>query len=158
MGPERHCLSQSVSFFYPTPGLWPLSQTPSCQLEESILIVTKFRKHSPSHLSMPRKHSTVKATSLQWNLKPKVLKWETKVLSQGIKYVPVEVWDTVLWSWAPFFIFWPPIYFPRHSLPTNPLSVTCHQVTWSQGVPRILLDCHVTLQAHWLPQDPLSDQ
>ena len=43
---------------------------------------------------MPRKHSTVKATSLQRNLKPKVLKWETKVLSRGIKYVPVEVRDT----------------------------------------------------------------
>ena len=53
----------------------------------------------------------------------------------------------MLRSWAPFFIFWPPIYFPRHSLPTNPLSVTCYQVTWSQGVPRILLDCHVTLQS-----------
>jgi len=44
----------------------------------------------------------------------------------------------------------PLISFPRHSLPFNPLSVTCHQVTLSQGVPRILLDCHITLQAHWL--------
>ena len=60
---------------------------------------------------------------------------------------------------GPHFSFsGPPIYFPRHSLPTNPLSVTCHQVSWSQGVPRILLDCHVTLQAHWLLQDLLSDQ
>ena len=53
----------------------------------------------------------------------------------------------LLRSWAPFFIFWPPIYFPRHFLPTNPLSVTCHQVTWSQGVPCILLDYHVTSQS-----------
>ena len=28
--------------------------------------------------------------------------------------------DDLLRSWALFFIFWPPIYFPRHSLPTNP--------------------------------------
>ena len=60
---------------------------------------------------------------------------------------------------GPHFSFSGPHFiFPRHSLPTNPLSVTCHQVTWFQGVPRILLNCHITLQAHWLLQDSLSDQ
>jgi len=44
----------------------------------------------------------------------------------------------------------PLIPFPRHSLPSNPLLITCHQVTPSQEVPCILLDCHVTLKAHWL--------
>ena len=59
---------------------------------------------------------------------------------------------------GPIFHFLAPFHFPRHSLPTNPLSVTCHQVTWSQGVPHILLDCHVTLQAYWLLKTPLFAQ
>jgi len=42
---------------------------------------------------MPQVHKTVKAVSLQQYLKPKVIKWETKMHSQGTRYVPVEVWD-----------------------------------------------------------------
>ena len=57
---------------------------------------------------------------------------------------------SVLRSWVYFSFSGLPIPFPRHSLPSNPLSITCHQVTPSQGVPHILLDCHVTLEAHWL--------
>jgi len=52
---------------------------------------------------------------------------------------------------GPCFSFSGPlISFPRHSLPSNPLSITCYQITLSQGVSRILLDRHITLQAYWL--------
>ena len=92
-----------------------------------------------------------KQTTLTWSTRPE--------FPSPILHCRIVPWcvDKIFWSWAycydpgPQFSFsGPPILFPRHSLPSNPLSVTCHQVTPSQGVPCILLDCHVTLKAYWL--------
>jgi len=59
---------------------------------QALFIITKLKKPSPSDLSMPRKSNTVKAAKLLWGKSgAKVIKWETRVHSRGIRDVPVEV-------------------------------------------------------------------
>jgi hypothetical protein len=52
----------------------------------------KARKHIPSYFSMPRNSDTVKAANLRRaKSKAKVIEWESRVHSRGVRDVPVEV-------------------------------------------------------------------
>jgi hypothetical protein len=52
------------------------------------------KNHSPSHFSMPRNRDTVKAANFRRKKsEAKVIEWETREYSRGIRDVPVEVTD-----------------------------------------------------------------
>jgi hypothetical protein len=73
-----------------------LSKTgpPKHQLETSLLILTSTENRSPSYFSMPKKCDTVKAANLRrTKSKAKVIEWESREYSRGIRDVPVEVVD-----------------------------------------------------------------
>jgi hypothetical protein len=60
-----------------------------------LIVITKFKKHSPSYLSMPKSRNTVKAADvLRRKSKAKAVEWEPRVYSRGIRDVPVEVIST----------------------------------------------------------------
>jgi hypothetical protein len=59
-------------------------------LEGSLLIITKAEKRSSSHFLMPR--DSVKAAKFcKEKSKAKIIEWQTRVHSRGIRDVPVEV-------------------------------------------------------------------
>jgi len=65
------------------------------QYRSILTIITKFKKHSPSHLSMPKSRNIVKAADvLRRKSKAKAIEWEPRVYSRGIRDVPVEVIST----------------------------------------------------------------
>ena len=67
-----------------------LSKLPRHRLEGSLLIITKTEKQSSSHFLMPR--NSVKAVNLSKSKSTaKVIDWEARVYSRGIRDVPVEV-------------------------------------------------------------------
>ena len=71
----------------------PVSQSPqNTNRRHHFSLLLGTEKHSPSHYSMPRKHKIVEAASLfRKNTMARVIEWEPKVYSQGIRDVPVEV-------------------------------------------------------------------
>jgi hypothetical protein len=65
------------------------------QYRSILIIIAKFQKPSPSHLSMPKSRNTVKASDvLRRKSKAKAIEWEPRVYSRGIRDVPVEVIST----------------------------------------------------------------
>jgi hypothetical protein len=93
----RHkALPVQNSRFFPRDA-WSLppsgpSKPPKHQLKASILIRTQRRKTQPTSFSMPRNRDIVKAASLRREKsKAKVIEWETRAHSRGIRDVPVEV-------------------------------------------------------------------
>ena len=90
----RRCSSRSVKFFNTTPSIQSLKfQSPqNTNLGHHFSLLLSTENHSPSHYSMPRKRDIVGAASLfQTNSTARVIEWEPKVHSRGIRDVPVDV-------------------------------------------------------------------
>jgi hypothetical protein len=91
LGPHKG-LPVPISLFFNTPPCILSLKAPENKLEASLLTITKRRKPSPTYFSMPRKSDLVKARDYP-RTKPrvKVVDWQPRMYSRGIRDVPVEV-------------------------------------------------------------------
>jgi hypothetical protein len=71
----------------------PVSQSPQTTIwRNQFSLILRASKPSPSNFSMPRNHDTVKVADLRRaKSRAKLIEWEPRVHSRGIRDVPVEV-------------------------------------------------------------------